>query len=173
MVGLVAVFSGAWWRIPGREIPVIGQIIHLPIIGFATAAVARLLWLRPRRILYALGVLCILVAFTGFWLASPAGGQWTGELLNNRTYGPYGGYMFRLLFLLLQAGWVLLGASVANWKIGIATYLAPGIALALGAALLGAFDLFGATPFWVPFYFLLGWPQVILIALGTFGHTFG
>lgn len=176
--GLVALFVGAWWRLPGREIPIVGRLIYVPVLAFVAVAVAGLLWLRPHRTRYTLGVLCVLLAFVGFWLGSPAGGRWMGNLLNDPNYGPYGGLMFDFLFLvLLPVGWVLLGASVANWKVGVATYLVLGVALVLGTALTAGFGPPGygpgQTPPWVPPYFLLGWPAVVLVVLGTFGRTFG
>jgi hypothetical protein len=170
--GIAALFGGAWWRLPGREIPILGPIIHVPVLGFVALAAAGLVWLRPRPTPYALGVLCVLVALVGFWLGSPAGGWWLGSLLHDPGYGPYGGRNFGLLFVLLPVGWVLLGASVADWKGGVISYLTPGVVLVLGTVLTS-----GAAgplmPSWLPVYLLLGWPAVILIVLGTFGHTCG
>ena len=175
--GTVALFVGAWWRLRGREIFIAPSVIHVPVLAFVAVAVASLAWLRPHRIVYMLGVVCALLAFIGFLLASPVGGIWAGNLLNDPTYGPYGGRMFGYLVLLLPIGWVLLGASVASWKVGLTTYLVPGVVLLVGAALVG--DILGPPgyglgqmPPWVLPYFLLGWPVVVLVMLGTFGYTF-
>lgn len=177
-VAILALFTGSWWRLHGREIPIAGNVIHVPVLAFVATAVAGMVWLRPRRTAYILGVVCVLLAFIGFWLGSPLGGQWVGNLLKDPNYGPYGGRMFGYLVLLLPVGWVLLGASVANWKVGVVTYLVQGVVLVLSAVLVGG--IFGPPgygpgqmPPWVPAYFLFGWPVVILVLLGTFGYTFG
>ena len=168
-VALVAMFAGSWWPLHGRGIPIVGNVIHVPVLAFVAAAVVGLLWLRPRRTIYILGAVCVLLAFIGLWLASPLGGQWLGEELKDPNYGRYGRDMFAYLVLLLPVGWVVLGASVADWKLCLATYLAPGVVLVLSIVLMGG----TLGPPWVPAYFLFGWPVVFLVLLGTFGYSFG
>jgi hypothetical protein len=175
---IFAFFAGGWWRIYGRPIPVVGNVIHVPLLAFLIAAVAGLLGFRPRRTLYALGVLSVVLALTGLWLASPIGGQWMANLLNDPKYfGSSTRSMFGVLGLLLPIGWALLGASVTNWRLAIATYLIPGVALVVGGVAIGFFGTpgFGVGQMspWVPLYFLFEWPVIILIVMGVFGYAWG
>lgn len=171
--GLVALLVAAWWRLLGQEIPVRGGVINVLVLAFVAAAIVGLHWLHPRRTLYALGGVCVLLAWLGVWLGSPAGGLWIRSLFNQPNYGADGGRMFTFLFLLLPIGWVLLSTSVANWKVGVATYLAPGVVLVL--AVIGISAGFGPRqmPLFLLPYFLFGWPMAILQALGVLGYTFG
>lgn len=91
-------------------------------------------------------------------------------------YEPYGGFRFLGLFLLFPVGWILLGHSVATWKIGLASYVAAGLLFTVMAAALGWFGApgygQGQTP---PELFVLVpllWPVYTLGALDLFGLHF-
>jgi hypothetical protein len=176
-LAIFALFVAAWWRIYGRQIPVVGNSIDVLVVAFSGASAGGLLRFRPHRRLYALGVLSMVVAFIGLWLASPIGGQWLVNMLNDPNY--FGSSMRSIvgfLGLLLPIGWVLLGASVAGWRLAITTYLIPGVALVVGGFAIGALGPLGSgtgqmLP-WVPLYFLFEWPVIILVAVGVFGYAF-
>lgn len=174
---IVALFVGGWWRIYGRPLPVGPTVVHVALLAFLIVAVAGLLGFRPRLLPYALGVISVVLALVGLWLASPVGGWWIAKLLSDPNYfasSPLRNSGF--LGLLLPIGWVLLGASVANWRLAIASYLIPGIALVIGGAAIGVFGPpgFGLGQMlpWVPLYFLVEWPVIITITLGVFGYGF-
>ena len=144
-VGLLTTFAGALWRINaffghGGPLPLVDSsysrapitLIDCLVLSFTAVAGVGLLWLRPRPIAYIIGLLCLLIAFIGFWLASPNSGRWVGSsILHDPGYGPYGGRWFGMLFFLFPLGWVLLGASVSNWKKGLVAYLLVGLAFVL------------------------------------------
>jgi hypothetical protein len=173
--GLVVLLAGAWWGLAGREIPLTRGIIEVLVLAFVAAAITGLHWLRPHRTLYVFGVLCVVVAFLGIWLGSPTGGWWMGNALNASNNGPYARRIFSFLFLLFPIGWFLLATSVANWKLGVATYLAPGVILVLITVAIAGPPGYGPgqIPVWLLPYFLFGWPAAMLQALGAFGYTFG
>lgn len=171
---LTAGFAAAIWSSYGRELPNVEWLV----LGFVVIAVTAILWLQPRPLLYALGVLSVVLAFLGFWLASPDGGGWTpSHVLHDPSYGPYGGRQFAALFLVFfPLGWLLLAASVAHWKVGLVGYVLAGLVFVLMGAAVGWFGVPGVSPtpeLWVVLSFLLLWPQYTLLLLGAFGHTFG
>ncbi len=127
--GVLTAFAGALWSVHGRRIPA----LEVLVLGFVVVAVGLLQWLRPRPISYALGLLCLLLAFIGWWLASPIGWRWTANRIG-LTYEAYGGFNFFVLCLLFPVGWILLTHSVANWRIGLASYAVAGLVFTLMAA---------------------------------------
>ncbi len=177
---LLAGFAAAIWSVKGRSL----AAVETSVLGLVLIAVIALLWLEPRPIPYAVGVVCLLLAFVGLWLGSPDGGRWiANSILHDPSYGPYGGRFFGYLFLLFPVGWVLLAASVATWKIGLVTYLVAGLVFMLMNAVTGMFGPSApgivtnlTTGMLSPFVLgtiLLLWPQYTLIFLGLFGYTFG
>ncbi len=178
MVGLVVLFATALAYIYGHKITGVELgTVRQATLAFSVVAVIGLVWLSPRRRAYTLGILCMLVAFVGFWLASPQGGLWISNVVQDPNYGPYGGGVFAILFLLFPLGWVLLSASVADWKIGIVSYFLTGLIFLLMSGAAGLFGPVGygsgQMPPWVPVILLLLWPEYTLMMLGTFGYTFG
>jgi hypothetical protein len=171
-------FAGAYWRLDGRLLPVVEPVKEPLVLGLVAVAVAGLLWLRPHLQLYVLGLLCVMLAFVGFWLASPDGGYWIGSnILDDPSYGPYGGRTFGYIFLLFPVGWILLATSVSSWMTGVVSYLLPGVTLVLVAAAAGLFGPPGygpdQPPLWIPVSIVLAWPAQVLQVLGKFGRTFG
>lgn len=176
--GLLILFSASLWLVSGHMIPGVGAAaIHVLVLGFATAAVLGLIALRPRRAPFALGVLCVLLALVGFWIASPDGRQLISHALGMPAHDTYPGPLLGFSFLLFPVGWVLLGASVANWRIGLLSYLLYGLvflALTLVAGLIGPLGYGpGRTPPLLPVALVLLWPEYAMVMLGIFGYTFG
>lgn len=176
--GLLILFSAALWMVSGHVIPGVGAVaIHVFVFGFATAAVLGLIALRPRRAPFALGALCVLLALVGFWIASPDGRQLIFHALGMPARDAYPGSLPDFSFLLFPVGWVLLGASVVNWRIGLLSYLLCGLvflALTLVAGLIGPLGYGpGRTPPLVPVALVLLWPEYAMVMLGIFGYTFG
>ena len=121
------------------------------VLGFVVLAVVLLLWLRPRPIPYFPGLLCLLLAFVGFWLASPRGGLWIANyILHDPSYGPYDGINFGSLTFLLPVGWICLARSVINWRIGIITYFLAGLLFVLINIAAGLFGPPGFGPGLMP-----------------------
>lgn len=150
--------------------------MELSVLGLVAGGVLGLAWFRPNLAFYGLGTLCLLFAFLGLWLSSSAGGDWIGvNLFHDPNFGLYGTTQFAFLAYLFPVAWVLLAASVTNWKFGVGSYLLLALVYlvyfshvdlfsvdSLGAFLRGLrFD----TVFGVIFY----WPVDILRLLGTFG----
>jgi len=152
-------------------------VIHVFVFGFATAAVLGLVALRPRYVPYAFGFLCVLLALVGFWIASPDGRQSISNALGMPAPDPYALRLLGFTSLLFPVGWVLLGASVANWRIGLLSYVLYGLiflALTLVAGLIGPLGYGpGRTPPLLPVALLLLWPEYAMVMLGIFGYTFG
>src|SRR5438093_1451881 len=92
-----------------------------PAVTFMVAAVLGLLWLRPQLLLYALGLVSLLLAFGGPWIA-------TSEILR---HWPASGYQFGWLPLLFLVAWLLLAASISAWKVGLLSYPLVGLTLIL------------------------------------------
>jgi hypothetical protein len=79
-----------------------------------------------------------------------------------------------LLFgFLAPLGWVLAWTSVSSWRLGIATYLLPGILTLVLLAIPEGLDYFpdhlndADSMFWKVFVPVMCWPQLILVELGV------
>lgn len=161
-----------FWNLKQQRILDFGANIHLLILSLVILAVAGLLPLRPKPVLYALGLGCLLFAFIGLWLASPSGGIWIAQiLLVDPSYGRYLGGMIGWLFLLFPASWLLLAMSVSNWIVSTISYLAPGlIVVVAGAIVLGLPNTLNSILVFLG-YFLFLWPLLVFELLGMFGMT--
>lgn len=171
LVGLVAIVVRTFWPMPpGSSI----TTREVAIVSFVLAALAALWRMRPRPLLYLLGVLCLLLAFGGVWLSSPFGGSWVATYItHDPTYGPWTGFRrFGWLLLFFVPAWVLLAASVVDWRIAVASYLLPGAAFVLLLAATGL--VFGTAGLLNPVVlsFLLLWPVYLLALFGMFGLAF-
>ena len=172
IVGFLAGFAAAIWSSNGREIPNVESLV----LSFVVIAFAAILWLQPRPLVYALAVLSVILAFVGFWLASPDGGRWTASsIFHDSSYGPYGGRWFVVLFVVFfPLGWLLLAASVTKWKIGLVAYVLAGLVFVSAIAAWFGVPVVSLTPqIWVVLRIVLIWPYYTLIIPGAFGHTFG
>lgn len=168
---LIAGMAAALWSAHGSPNRV--PAVELVVAGIVAAAVGALLWLRPRPLPYALGLLCLLLALLGLWLASPLGWWVTSTQLLHWPYERFAGWQrFGVLMLLFPVAWVLLAASVTDFRIGLLSYLVPGVTFLLMIAGSGAFHSPGPSPLLL-FAFPLLWPVYTLMMLGLFGFSFG
>jgi hypothetical protein len=135
-----------------------------PTLACVIAATLGLLWLRPRPLVYALGLVCLLLALAGPWVAA------SGLL----RHWPASGYQLGWLSLLFPVAWILLAGSIGAWRLGLLSYLLVGLTFILMIVVGG---LIGPAPPWgrsiftpwdllpsryhLPFMWLL-WPQYAL-----------
>jgi hypothetical protein len=145
--------------------------VDLLLLAVTAAQFAALLWLRPRRLPYALGVVCLLLAFVSAWLAGDRGGL-VREMATASLPPAVFSWLFTALFLL---GWHLLAESFAKWWVGAATYLGAGLLLVVLIIVPQLpFALGGRS--WPGFpgmiFFWLLWPAISLALLNAFGWRF-
>lgn len=173
----VIVWSGYGRDVPLRD-PFILSLLLLPV--------AVLGGMQARPVLYSLGLLCLLLAFAGTWLASPGGSQWVARnVLQDAAPDPYGGlHRFGGMLFLFPVAWILLARSVSTWKIALASYLAPGLLWALAVVIANwASSTRELHPpeFWVQgvlfgvqlfLALLVLWPSYMLGFLNLFGLHF-
>lgn len=170
-VVLIAGMAAALWSAHGSPNRV--PALHLVVPGFMAAAVGALLWLRPRPVPYALGLVSLLLALTGLWLASPIGWWFTSTQVLGWPYQPFVGWQrFGLLMLLFPVAWVLLASSVSDLRIALLSYLVPGVTFVLIIAASGWFHSPGPSLLLLLAFPLL-WPVYTLMMLGLFGFSFG
>ncbi len=170
-VSVLVIIIMPFWNLEQQRIPGSGSNIHLLILGLVILAVAGLLSLRPKPVLYAVGLGCLLFAFIGLWLASPNGEIWTAQILLDLDYGRSGGQKFGWLFYLFPVGWLLLAMSVSDWRVSSISYLAPGfISVSVSAMIFGLPDTLNSVLIYLGFFLLL-WPLYIFSILGMFGIT--
>lgn len=163
--GLLVAIGAAVWSVKGHSMPP----VEVPVLGFVFSIIAMLIALQQRLNLYIFGVLCILLAFSGFFLASPDGGRWTAAtLIDDPSYGDYGGRWFGVLFLLFPAGWILLASSTVGWKVGLGSYLLAGLIFTITMA-----AFFGPPRSLVALVLFFLWPRFLLQMIGMFGWSFG
>jgi hypothetical protein len=130
--------------------------------------------LRPRPVLYALGLATLAIAFA---ILQPAPRAATGALLGvlSAQAAVLAG---ALSAALIAAAWTALWASAARWWHGVATYLGLGVwLLAIITAREGVAQLLRAFLDFEQFVFvvmapLLLWPSFIFGMLGLFGIVF-
>jgi hypothetical protein len=135
------------------------------VLGIVVAAVVALLWLRPRPLPYAVGLLCLVAAFAGPWLV-------VSGLLRDWSQGgtPVGN-----LTLLFPVAWVALGRSAGYRRSGVA-YLLAGAAFTLTALCVGwgagmaahGLALPPPPPLWLLVALSALWPHYLLLYLGVF-----
>ncbi|CCF84025.1 hypothetical protein [Nitrolancea hollandica] len=171
-VSLLVVIALPFWTLAQRKIVEISPNIHLPILGLAILAVVGLLPLRPKPVLYALGLVCLLFAFIGLWFASPTGKLWTAQILLDPGYGRYNVLKPGWLLILLPAGWLLLARSVSSWMVGVLSYLAPGAIVIAALAIISGIPT-ALNSVLVLLYFFFLWPVLVFQLLGMFGMTMG
>lgn len=171
-VSLLVVIALPFWALAQRKIVDFGPNIHLPILGLVILAVVGLLLLRPKPVLYALGLVCLLFAFIGLWFASPAGELWTAQILLDSGYGRYSVLKPGWLFFLLPVGWLLLARSVSSWMVGTLSYLAPGVIVIAALAIISGIPT-ALNSILVLLYFFFLWPVLVFTLLGMFGMTMG
>jgi hypothetical protein len=142
---------------------------HVLVLCFAILAAAGLAWIGARPAPYTAGLVCLLAAIIGFWIASPNGGPWAAYITRNPDLSTWGGSAFAYAFLFLfPLGWVLLAGSIDGWVRASLSYLATGLSFVLlHIVLLG-----GVPAMLVPVYVLF-WPHFTLAMLGTFGWASG
>jgi hypothetical protein len=156
--------------------------MEVPVLAFIVVAAGGLLWLRPRPALYALGLLCVLLAFVAFWLESPATGLWLQTRLLQAPvapgFQPHVAVGLAVAYLLFPLAWHLLAASVTSWRTGLASYLVAGVGLLLvlvgsvWTSTVGAADSLptaSAPSLVFTVIFLPFWPRHLLAMLGLFG----
>lgn len=170
-VSLLVIIILPFWTPAQRKIVDFGPNIHLLILGLVNLAVVGLLPLRPKPVLYALGLVCLLFAFIGLWLASPSGELWTAQILLDPSYARYSVLKPGWLFFLLPAGWLLLARSVSNWVVGALSYLAPGVIVIAALAIISGIPT-TLNSILVLLYFFFLWPVLVFDLLGMFGMTF-
>ncbi len=87
-------------------------------------------------------------------------------------------YDLLLFGLLAPVGWVLVWASVSSWRLGLATYLLPGILTLVLLAAPEGLDYFpdhvndADSMFWKVFVPVMCWPLVAFGMLGALGIVF-
>lgn len=116
--------------------------------------------LRPRPRAFAFGAIAFLSFVTLAWLSDPGG---PGLLVSVREFVP----MAFALVSLAPLGWILLAASVVRLPWAVASYVLPGIIVALIEARLFVADL----P-WSVVYVAL-WPWFSLGVAQFFGFELG
>ncbi len=167
-------WSGYGQAVYGQAIPMRDPLV----VGLLFLPVAVLSGMQPRPRFYRLGLLCLLVAFLGTWLAG-SGGDWVARnVFHDAAPDPYSGQRrFGYMVLLFPVAWILLARSVSSWKIALASYLAPGLAWACTVVTAnwasGTFWVNGVS-FWVQAFpvFLVLWPSYMLGFLDLFGLHF-
>jgi hypothetical protein len=135
------------------------------VLGTVVAAVVALLWLRPRPLPYAAGLLCLVAAFAGPWLVG------SGLVRHWSQSGTPVGY----LTLFFPVAWVALGRSAGYRRSGVA-YLVAGAAFTLtwlcvgwGAGIAAhGLALPSPPPLWLLVALSALWPHFLLAALGVF-----
>ncbi len=155
LVGFVATARALRHELPGSRYLAWGTALGL-VLG--------LLWLRPRRDLYAAGLFCLAVAGLGLWLGGAVPLRDGGIL--RYALGLVGA-------ALLPVGWVLLATSAGSWRLGVTSYLLAGlafVAIVYGADRVLYPELAGGwrppSPRVLATLWLL-WPAYVLQALGV------
>ncbi len=171
-VSLLIVIASPLWALVQQKSVEFGPNTHLLVLGLVILAVVGLLPLRPKPVHYALGLVCLLFAFIGLWLASPDGGFWLAQILLDSSFGRYGELKFGWLLILLPAGWLLLGRSVSNWMVSALSYLAPGVIIIAALAIISGIPT-ALNSLLVLLYFFFLWPVLVFLLLGMFGMTMG
>jgi hypothetical protein len=138
------------------------RVTDTVVFALVATAVGGLLVFRPRPVPFLAGLLLLVVAFVGFWLASP-------PVRASIRIGAFDGLVFAYLTLLFPAARVLLAASVSDWLVGLGSYLTFGVT----AALMVRAASYSVLEAWLLTLYVLLWPPLTLLLLGIFGWRLG
>lgn len=145
------------------------QAPQIVVFGFAIVVAAGLIWLDAKVAPYTLGLMFLMMAFLGFWIASPDGALWMGHMARNSDLALSGTRVFAYVFLFsFPIGWILLAGSVYGWlRAGLSYLGAGGMFILLHMLLISKLPMALLPVYW------LFWPHFTLVMLGTFGFDFG